>query len=375
MSGIYLHIPFCKKACHYCNFHFSTSLKLKEAMIQAMIKEIDLRHQELHNRHLQSIYFGGGTPSILETKDLTALFETLEQYFTWDESTEITLEANPDDITKTRLNEWKKIGINRLSIGIQSFNDEELQWMNRSHNAAEALNCVHLSQDAGIHNLTIDLIYGSPFCTERLWNTHIDKALELNVPHISAYNLTVEENTALHHFVKSGKSPDISTAESERQFLNLMDRLEKRGFVHYEISNFGQPDYWAIHNSNYWKGAHYLGIGPSAHSYDGVMRKNNIAHNPKYIECLLSGKTAYDIEVLEAATLYNEAVMTGLRTIWGVDYRRLKNIDLRIADYFLKQIEPFIMNNWVNEKDSTYTLTREGKLWADKIAVDLFWVE
>lgn len=375
MSGIYLHIPFCKQACHYCNFHFSTSMTLKDDMIKAMTTEIKLRHQEMDMRHLKSIYLGGGTPSLLDTGDLVALFDTLAQYFTWDTDTEITLEANPDDITKEKLLMWKNAGIGRLSIGIQSFHDEELKWMNRAHHAAEGEHSVLMAQDTGFQNLTIDLIYGSPWCTESLWNAQIDKALDLRVPHISAYNLTVEENTALHHFVKKGKSPDVDTAESERHFLTLMDRLEDSGFVHYEISNFGLPDYLAVHNSHYWKGGHYLGIGPSAHSYDGVVRKSNVAHNPKYIQALFSGNTAFEVEVLDAATRYNEAVMTGLRTMWGVDVQTLRDIDSAMAHYFLMQIESGIHKKWVEKKGDVYTLTREGKLWADNIAVDVFWVE
>ena len=375
MSGIYLHIPFCKQACHYCNFHFSTSLNLKDSMIQATVREVEIRHNELHNRHLSSIYFGGGTPSLMVQSDLEPLMEVMARYYTWDSDAEITLEANPDDITTERLKMWKNIGINRLSIGIQSFNNEELRWMNRAHHAEEAFNSVLMARDTGFHNLTIDLIYGSPFCTEELWNKNIDTALELEVPHISAYNLTVEENTALHHFVRKGQASEVETEASERHFLTLMDRLKEKGFVHYEISNFGMPDYLAVHNTRYWKGGHYLGIGPSAHSFDGVVRKNNIAHNPKYMAALLSGKTAFEVEILDAATRYNESVMTGLRTMWGVDVNTLRSIDSAMAHYFLNQIEPGIHKKWVEKKGDIYTLTREGKLWADNIAVDVFWVE
>jgi len=373
MSGIYLHIPFCKKACHYCNFHFSTSLRLKDDMVHAMINEIDLRHEELQNKTLHSIYFGGGTPSLLAASELNQLFNTFSKHFLWDKTTEITLEANPDDITINKLKEWKKLGINRLSIGVQSFLEEELKWMNRAHTATEAETCVKMAQDMGYENITIDLIYGSPLCTDNVWDDNINKALQLKIPHISAYNLTVEENTALSHFVQSGKTPDINTEESEKQFLKLMTRLDAAGYIHYEISNFGQPEFFAVHNSNYWKGVPYLGIGPSAHSYDGTTRKNNIAHNPKYIAALSDNKLAYEVENLNIYTKYNEAVMTGLRTIWGVNLVTIESISSDLVPYFLKNIQPFIKNEWIHCENNVFTLTREGKLWADKIAVELFW--
>ncbi len=375
MSGIYLHIPFCKKACHYCNFHFSTSLKLKDEMISAMTTEIDLRHEELIDKTLHSIYFGGGTPSLLAATELNPLFNTLSKHYLWDKTTEITLEANPDDITLEKLKIWKSSGINRLSIGIQSFLEEELKWMNRAHTAIEAESCVKMAQDIGFDNITIDLIYGSPFCNDTVWNNNIHKALELKVPHISAYNLTVEENTALSHFVKTGTSQDVDTEKSEKQFLTLIKNLESSGFIHYEISNFGHPGFFAVHNSNYWKGEPYLGIGPSAHSYDGTVRKNNIAHNPKYIAALSENKTVYTVENLDIYTRYNETIMIGLRTIWGVNLATIEHISSDLVPYFLKHIQPFILNGWVHTENKVFTLTRDGKLWADKIAVELFWVE
>ncbi len=375
MSGIYLHIPFCKKACHYCNFHFSTSLKLKENMIDAMVNEINLRHNELNTKHLQSIYFGGGTPSILGYEDLNRIINNISHHFNWDATSEITLEANPDDITHQKLKDWKKLGFNRLSIGIQSFLEEELKWMNRAHTAAEAMDCIKMAQDVGFNNLSLDLIYGSPLCTDEVWNNNISKALDLKAPHISAYNLTIEENTALNHLVKKGKVPDVDTEESEKHFLTLIERLENSGFVHYEISNFGLADYFAVHNSNYWKGVPYLGIGPSAHSFDGWVRKNNIANNPKYIASLSENTMAYEVEHLDEYTRYNECVMMGLRTIWGVDLANILKINPNLVAYFLEQIQPFVDKEWVVHTQDIYTLTQAGKMWADKIAVELFFVE
>jgi len=375
MSGIYIHIPFCKKACHYCNFHFSTSLKLKEEMVAAICKEIAIRRDYLVDRDLKSIYFGGGTPSLLQEEDLASIFETLAKHFNWSTSAEITLEANPDDINPEKLLIFKKMGINRLSIGVQSFFDEDLLWMNRAHQATEALKSIKMAQDAGFSNITIDLIYGSPVTKMEMWESNIQQALRLEIPHISSYCLTVEEKTALFHQVKTGKTLAPDPEKSNDQFAMLMHTLTNAGYDHYEISNFGKPGHHAVHNTNYWKGAHYLGLGPSAHSYNGTSRSWNVAHNKKYIDALGTDVLPLETETLSDATRYNEYIMTGLRTMWGVGQADIRSFGELYLNYFETMIQPEIVSGLVKTDNERYYLTREGKFFADRIAMDLFWVE
>lgn len=375
MSGIYIHIPFCKQACHYCNFHFSTTLKSKGDLVSAICKEIIIQKNYLKEKSLTSIYFGGGTPSLLTDEELGQIFDTLNEVFTWTAQTEITLEANPDDITLEKLNSFKKWGINRLSIGIQSFFNEDLIWMNRAHNAQEAQTCIKMAQDAGFDNITIDLIYGSPTTSHEMWAENIKTALSLDIPHISSYCLTVEEGTALHHHVKKGKkmSPDSDVAS--RQFTTLIENLTTSGYEHYEISNFAKPEKYAIHNTNYWKGAQYLGIGPSAHSFDGRSRSWNIAHNQKYMQSLLENIIPSEREELSPSTRYNEYVMTGLRTMWGVKLDEINGFGSEFVPYFLEGIQDEIKKGFVTQDEHKYTLTQVGKHFADGIASNLFWVE
>lgn len=375
MSGIYIHIPFCKQACHYCNFHFSTSLKSKGDLVSAICKEIIIQKDYLKEKSLTSVYFGGGTPSLLTEDELGQIFDTLNKVFTWTENTEITLEANPDDITLEKLNSFKKWGVNRLSIGIQSFFNEDLIWMNRAHNAQEAQTCIKLAQDVGFDNITIDLIYGSPTTSHEMWDENIKIALSLDIPHISSYCLTVEEGTALHHHVKKGKkmSPDSDVAS--RQFTTLIENLNASGYEHYEISNFAKPGKYAIHNTNYWKGTQYLGIGPSAHSFDGRSRSWNIANNQKYIQSLLENIIPSEREELSPSTRYNEYIMTGLRTMWGVKLDEINGFGSEFVPYFLKGIQDEIQKGFVTHDEHNYTLTQVGKHFADGIASNLFWVE
>jgi len=374
MSGIYIHIPFCKQACHYCNFHFSTSLQSKDAIVSAICKEILIQKNYLKEKSLSSIYFGGGTPSLLTDGELGQIFSAIGQVYSWGDKTEITIEANPDDITIEKLNSFKKWGINRLSIGIQSFFDEDLQWMNRAHNANEAQSCIKMAQDAGFDNITIDLIYGSPTTTHEMWAKNIEDALSLDIPHISSYCLTVEENTALHHLVKKGKTSAPDSDKASRQFTGLIDRLTAHGYDHYEISNFAKPERYAIHNTNYWKGAHYLGIGPSAHSYNGETRSWNIAHNQKYILALQDDKIPSETEILALDTRYNEYIMTGLRTMWGVDLDKINAFGESFSAYFMENIGAEIKAGFVVFDGHTYRLTQAGKHFADGIASNLFWV-
>lgn len=375
MSGIYIHIPFCKKACHYCNFHFSTSLRLKDDMISAICFEIENRKDYLQDTHLQSIYFGGGTPSLLNEGDLHKIFGKLSQHFTWDQKSEITLESNPDDLDVNKLAMLQRLGINRLSIGVQSFFDEDLVWMNRAHNADEAQHCIKAAQDVGFSNITIDLIYGCPSTTNEMWEQNINRALSMQIPHISSYCLTVEEKTALHHQVKTGKISQPDAEMASEQFSTLMDRLQSAGFDHYEISNFGKPGHHAIHNTNYWKGAHYLGLGPAAHSFDGSSRSWNIANNKKYIDACQNGTEFMESETLSDATRYNEYIMTGLRTMWGIDLSIIQEFGKQYVVYFSDMIKDAIQGDLVRQAGDNFTLTQAGKFFADRIAMTLFWVE
>lgn len=371
MSGIYLHIPFCKQACTYCDFYFSTNLSAKEAVIAALLKEIELRTNYLQDKKMESIYFGGGSPSLLSRKDLEVIFEALARSFSWNENAEITLEANPDDITTNSLKEWKATGINRLSIGLQSFNDEELKWMNRAHTAAESLRSVKLAQDAGFGNITIDLIYGSKFQTLPSWEKTLEKAISLNTQHISSYNLTIENKTVLGIKYNKGQEPAISDELSSGQFLMMVEALNNAGFIHYEISNFGREGFFARHNSNYWLQQHYLGLGPSAHSFNGGSRQWNVKNNAQYVNALEKGKSFFEKEELSINDRYNEYVLTRLRTIWGCDAKEIEmQFGKELSDYFKKSIKNKL--HLLDERNGIYTLTETAKLMADGIASDLF---
>lgn len=375
MSGIYIHIPFCKKACHYCNFHFSTSLRLKDDIIEAICKEIELRKNYLVNKTLDSIYFGGGTPSLLGVMDLEKIFEAIHSVYAVRAGAEITLEANPDDINRQSLDDFRKTGVNRLSIGIQSFFDADLQWMNRAHSASEAQSSVKIAQDAGYDNITIDLIYGAPTTTDEMWCDNIDRALRLDVPHISAYCLTVEENTALHHFIAKNKTAPPHQQKAVNQFDILMKTLDEKGFLHYEISNFAKPGYLAVHNSNYWLGSHYIGIGPSAHSYDGRSRCWNISHNKKYIDALQDPAYTSETEDLSIAMKYNEYIMTSVRTMWGIDSDVVRTFGEEIQSYFLSEVRNLTEKEMIYPENKNYILTHKGKHFADQVAMDLFFME
>ena len=370
MAGIYLHIPFCKQACHYCNFHFSTSLKYKEEMVAAMLKELELQKEYLEGEKIETVYFGGGTPSLLDKKDLDLFFEKINALFSITEFPEVTLEANPDDLTEDKIEAFRNTPINRFSIGIQSFFEEDLKFMNRAHNAQEAAACIKSVQNAGFENLTIDLIYGSPTTPDLNWQKNIEKTIAFNIPHISCYCLTVEPNTALDHFVKKGKAKPVDEEQAERQFNYLTKKLNTENYDHYEISNFGKKDFYSKHNSNYWKGKKYLGIGPSAHSFNGKGRQWNIANNAKYMQSLKEDKLNYIIEILTPAQRYNEYVMTSLRTMWGINILKIKTFNYK--KYFLKNIDKFIQQELIMKNNNHYILTNKGKFLADGIASELF---
>ena len=374
MAGIYIHIPFCKQACHYCDFHFSTSLKKKDDLLKALAKELELRKDELQNKPIETIYFGGGTPSLLSENELSYLIETVNNNYKVIENPEITLEANPDDLTNDRIIQLSNSPINRLSIGIQSFFEDDLQSMNRAHNSKEAKVCLEEASKY-FDNITIDLIYGIPNMSLKKWNENLQIAFQFGVNHISSYALTVEPKTALASFIKKGTYPPMDEALALEHFNHLVVETEKQGFVHYEISNFGKPNYFSRHNSSYWQGKSYLGIGPSAHSFKGNERSWNIANNIKYIEGLANNKLPNEVEILTAKDQFNEYIMTGLRTIWGVSLSKVKDdFGDEIIAYLLNSIEPYLEKDLLQIKDQKIIATQKGKFLIDGIASDLFMI-
>ncbi len=372
MAGIYIHVPFCKKKCSYCDFHFSTTFATyRERMLETMQSELLLRKSELGEKAMESIYFGGGTPSVLSPSEIASFLTLINENFEVSAGAELTLEANPDDITEANCTAWRTLGINRLSIGLQSFRENDLTWMNRSHSALEAEQCVSIAQAAGFSNISVDLIYGLPDLSLEEWDAHIQRVLDMGIQHLSAYCLTVEKKTALHKLVGSGQlTPGGDDAQSE-QFLHLIDRLTNHGFHHYEISNFGLPGLEAVHNSNYWKGVNYLGIGPSAHSYNGIERRWNIANNAKYMSDFGQNETWFEREILTSKERWNELLMTGLRTSWGVNLQDLFQIATS-TEVFEANLKRFEEKKWLVKTDTHLTLTREGRLMADYIASELF---
>lgn len=342
-------------------------------MLTAILTELELRRDYLQNTTIGSVYFGGGTPSLLDTKDLERIFETIQRLYQLEAGAEITLEANPDDLSREKLHELRQYTpVNRLSIGIQSFSDDDLRWMNRAHHAQHARQCLDHALHAEFHDLTIDLIYGAPTTSDAQWQENLAIAFEYGIPHLSCYCLTVEEGTALGTFVKRGQQPPVDEEKAARQLEYLMLATESQGFDHYEISNFARPGHYARHNSSYWRGEHYLGVGPSAHSFDGVSRQWNIANNALYIKDLHDNKVPSEREVLTPTQRFNEYIMTALRTIWGVEPEKLASIDHAYAGYFEQAVQSYISAGTVEQHGAVYRLTRAGKLLADRIAMELF---
>ena len=371
---IYLHIPFCKQKCSYCNFHFSTSFSLKDEMLSAIKKEIQLRHNELENKTLKSLYFGGGTPSVLSVDEIKSLIDEIQKYFSFDENIEITLESNPDDLNKNFLKELSQTEINRLSIGTQSFFDEDLKLMNRAHNASEAESSIKRAQDFGLVNISIDLIYGSPTSNFEIWKDNLSKTIELQVPHVSSYALTVEPKTALEKWIENGKIRSPEETEQNQEFYYMKDFLKDNGFDHYEISNFGKPGFHSKHNSAYWKSEPYLGIGPSAHSYNGHLERSwNIANNPIYIKNLNQNILPKEKEILKEKDRFNEMIMIGLRTIWGVDLNRInQNFSSEVIDYLNQEIKSKIESGILEIENNYLKIPEKHWFLADGIASDLF---
>lgn len=373
-GAIYIHIPFCKQACHYCDFHFSTSMKRKEEIVLALIREIQLRKNEFHGEIIETIYFGGGTPSVLTNAEILSLIEAVYQNFEVTENPEITLEANPDDLSEERIIALSKTPINRLSIGIQSFFEDDLKLMNRAHNSDEAQKSLAIATKY-FDNISVDLIYGIPGLTNEMWLENIETALRFGIPHISSYALTVEPKTALHKLIQTGKITAPKDDVAQEHFDILVKTLTEKGFIHYELSNFGKPDYFSQNNSSYWLGKKYLGIGPSAHSFDGKSRSWNIANNMLYLKSILADKLPHEVEILTQQDRYNEYVMTGLRTIWGVSLERIeKEFGKDYLNYLLNQADKFLIDGLLSIAENVMTTTAKGKFLADGIASDLFLV-
>lgn len=372
MSGIYIHIPFCKQACHYCDFHFSTSLKKKEEMVMALVKEIQMRKMELEKEQIETIYFGGGTPSILSLKEIQVLIDAVYENFNVTESPEITLEANPDDLDDDTIIQLANSPVNRLSIGIQSFFEEDLKLMNRAHNAMEAKRCLQTATQY-FDNISLDLIYGMPNMSNEKWLQNVQTALSFGVPHISSYALTVEPKTALKKLIEKKVVEAPKDEVAQEHFLVLIEELEKNGFIHYELSNFGKPDYFSKNNTAYWLGKKYIGIGPSAHSYNGKERSWNVANNALYLKAIQENNLPNEVEELTKTDRYNEYIMTGLRTIWGVS---LKRVELEFGEryllYLLEQSKKYIHSEHLQIEADVLTTTKKGKFLSDGIASDLF---
>ena len=376
MAGIYFHVPFCKKACHYCDFHFSTSLRSKKAVVESMKMELLNRKDYLPKEPIETIYFGGGTPSLLTKDELRQLLKLVHDEFEV-KSPEITLEANPDDLTKEKLSDLAEVGINRLSIGIQSFVDEHLDWMNRAHTGQQAKTVVRHAQEAGIENITIDLIYGFPLLTAQQWLDNIAAAIELNVPHISAYNLTVEQGTNLAYRIQQAKEKELSDEQALGEFKTLIKELAKAGYEQYEISNFAKSNSYSKHNSAYWKGKAYLGIGPSAHSFNGIAeRRWNVSSNKKYVDGLKLNTPYFEMEELNERDQFNEYVLTRLRTKWGIDLTEMKaSFPSYVTTSFFNLLEEFKKQELIQKQNQILSLTQKGKYLADKITSDLFALE
>ncbi len=372
MAGIYIHIPFCKQACHYCNFHFSTSLNHKTALVEALQKEIKLQKNFLLGATIESIYFGGGTPSMLTEMELMDIFSTLHQSFEIGKTAEITFEANPDDLTSAYLQTLVKSPVNRLSIGVQSFFEEDLKWMNRAHDANQAIDCIHEARKAGFENFSVDLIYGSPSTSNGMWEKNLEKIRALKIPHLSSYALTVEEGTALGSWVKKGKMPDVDPAKSLKHFEMLQQFVQKNHYRHYEISNMALEGFEAVHNSNYWKRIPYLGIGPAAHSFDGKNRQWNINNNAKYIQALNEGRLEMEKEALSESDLFNEYIMTGLRCDWGISKAYIAKHFPQFNNTFEKELAAQVQLGALVEKTSSFVLADAAKFIADGVASEFF---
>ena len=373
MAGLYIHIPFCKQACHYCDFHFSTQLSNKGNLIKALIKEIQIQKYYLKGEVIKTIYFGGGTPSILSEIEINSLLNSVRKNLAIDADAEVTLEANPDDLSKESLLNFKTAGINRLSIGIQSFDDGVLRFLNRAHNYTKATESVELAREIGFGNISIDLIYSIPGQSLEDWLRNIRYALSLSPEHISAYSLTIEDKTVFGNWTKKGKLIAMDEDPSATQFEVLMETLDANGFEQYEISNFCKPGFVSRHNSSYWNQESYLGIGPSAHSFNGSLRQSNVRNNSFYIKSIESGIIPAEVEILTRENKINETILISIRTSQGLELQQLKTrYDYDISALFKIKIDQMVGQELITVMNNRLILTKKGKLVADKIAYDLF---
>ncbi|MBN2348297.1 MAG: radical SAM family heme chaperone HemW [Bacteroidales bacterium] len=377
MAGIYIHIPFCRKLCYYCDFFFTVSMKNKDALVEALLIETDHKRSYLNNTEFETLYFGGGTPSVLNIDEINKIFTAINKNFNIAKNAEITFEANPDDLSEQYLRNLKNLSpINRLSIGIQSFKNNHLKLMNRRHTAEEAEQSVMRAQQAGFDNINIDLIYGIPGMNSKDWEFNLSRASHLNIQHISAYHLTYEPKTVFSNFIKKGKIKPVSEKQSLNQFQTLLDWASANNFAHYEISNFGRERFFSKHNLNYWNQGSYIGIGPSAHSYDGSSRQWNVSNITNYIKSMQSGEIYFEKEELSTDTKYNEYLLTSLRTMWGVTLEHIeKEFGVNYKNNFLRYSEKFILNNEIRKEGKIYTITQKGKLISDFIISELMLVK
>lgn len=374
MAGIYIHIPFCKQKCHYCNFYTVISQKYRDGFIPAILKELEQRKNYLEDKTIHTVYFGGGTPSMLTIREIGQIIDKIDRLFSLKKDAEITLEANPDDLDQDKLRELKnETRINRLSMGVQSFNDADLQYLNRVHTAKQAFQSIETASAAGFINMTIDLIYGIPTLTNEQWKKNLDTFFDFGIPHLSSYALTVEPKTVLNTLIAKNKMQAVNEDQVVQHFKILLEKTQQHDFTHYEISNFAREGYYSKHNSIYWLGGHYLGVGPSAHSFNGASRQWNVANMKQYVEFEQTGTTVLEKEVLTKDQQFNEYVMTSIRTSWGCDAEHIQNVFGNAYDSHLAtQISRFINDDRVEKKGNIYYLTNKGKLHADGIAAALF---
>jgi len=373
VAGIYIHIPFCKHKCNYCNFYSLASSRHLDQIAFSLNEELNQRKEYLENQSVETLYFGGGTPSLLRDSDIKSIIDTIRVLFTVEKDVEITLEANPDDLSPEKLNELKNAGINRLSIGIQSFRQEDLQYLSRTHTSDQVAQCISDAKQAGFTNLSIDLIYGIPTLTNEDWEENLLKAFSYGIPHISAYSLTVENKTPLEVMIRKGKTKQPDENLSVSQYTILTKLMQQHGYEHYEISNFCLPGAYSRHNTAYWQNKPYLGVGPSAHSYNGVSRQWNVAHITAYMESVASGQVTSEYEVLSLLTQYNEYIMTSLRTMWGCDLSLVKQkFGADRAENLLLDALPFIEAKQMIFQEGKLILTQEGRLFTDGISASLF---
>ena len=374
MAGIYIHIPFCKKKCHYCNFYTTISKKYRDVFVGALLKELELRKDYLNDKIINTVYFGGGTPSLLTIKEIQLIIDKIDSLFLLNENAEITLESNPDDLDKNKLKELKgETKINRLSIGVQSFGNVDLNYLNRVHDAGQARKSISHALKAGFNNITIDLIYGIPTLTEKQWKKNLETFFSYGLPHLSSYALTVEPKTVLNTLIDKNKMRAVNEDQTVRHFEILLNETEKHQYTHYEISNFAKDGFCSRHNSIYWLGGHYLGVGPSAHSFNGESRQWNVTNMKQYVEFEKDGTTMLEKEVLTRDQQFNEYVMTSIRTSWGCDIEHVHNVfGDAYVDHLLRNLSPFLKNKWLEKRINTLFLTKKGKLHADGIAAALF---